>query len=331
MNKSSVFLFVLFGLLAITEASRSGDQSVSVKRFSQSSDGSNQYLIWDQDTYLLVDTGFGDATYTNDLIDQMTEFGATIDNLAMIFITHPHPDHYGGVPLIARHFPNTLVTVADVEIRNDLVNNAAVFFPNSTYPWSLVNVYGDSDKETLNGLGLVIRTGFPRAESEHYSMLRQRDDNWVMTGDALVIGVHPYLGPTIDEQALVHWYNFTLNDVLDINGAFGLDTFSFYYPGHGIGGTVENVKDLSDYLQEFHDLLLFCRGSIHYTLDEIKEKLIANHPNYFGEDILDYMVQNPNWARLQTENPCPVESSINSSGLLEVSLFLILSTFVLFF
>ena len=330
MIKSSVFLFLVIGLLAVTEASRSGDQSVSIKRFSQSPDGSNQYLIWNEDTYILVDAGFGDVTYTNNLINEMIEFGATIDNLAMIFITHAHPDHYGGVPILARHFPNTLVTVADTDIRNDLVNSAAVFFPNSTYGWRFVNVYGDSDKETLNGLGLVIRTGFPRAESEHYSMLRQRDDNWVITGDALYIGVHPYLGPTIDEDALINWYNFTLNDVLDINGAFGLDTFTFYYPGHGLGGANDRVKDLSDYLQEFHELLLFCRGSIHYTLPEIKQKLIDNHPNYVGADLLDLMVQNPNWARLQVENPCPYESSMNSSSLLGVSLFLMFFVLMLF-
>ena len=190
--------------------------------------------------------------------------------------------------------------------------------PYSDFDWAnTIQVYEDDG--ILDELDLLMYTDFPEAESEYYAMLYNFDENWIVTGDALSIDIHAYLGAPIDIYALRNWYGITLQMLLP-EGSLGLDENTLFYPGHGPAGDYQKVEEYGEYLRTFETLLLSC-PDVYFprSLEGVKRNLILDYPDYEGVNVLDFMVENPAWPAAQAEDdPCAIFDD-NYSSLLETS------------
>ncbi|MFC2044545.1 MBL fold metallo-hydrolase [Chloroflexota bacterium] len=55
----------------------------------------NDYLVHDDDTYLLIDTGVNTEEALQSLKKQLSEIGVSLEDISQIIATHAHNDHYG--------------------------------------------------------------------------------------------------------------------------------------------------------------------------------------------------------------------------------------------
>ena len=309
-------LFCLLALCFVASASH-------IRRFTQEDSRPNQFLVFDDDdTSVLIDTGLGTPEGNVDLVNFINSQG--VDNLNAIFITHAHPDHYGGVPFLAESFPDARIEVATQQVHDELVANAPLFFPYEEFDWEN-NIIVQDDDEFYDELDLLVLSDFPGAESQSYGMIYNADDNYIVTGDALFIDFHPYLGSGVNLQSLRSWYGDTLLQLSD-GGAIGLNKNTVYYPGHGPQGDYLQVAVLIKYLQDFEDLVLSCPNTeFPILLETVKTRLISDYPKFEGRDVLDSMTQNSAWIVAPTNtNPCAIFqrlTSDSSAGSLSISLF----------
>lgn len=297
-----------------------------IRRFAQDQSRPNQYLVFDDDdTSILVNTGEGTENGNYDLLSFIASQG--VDHLDTIFITDATEEEFGGVPYFVAEFPDARVEVATKAIKTALVNAAAVAFPTVNFDWN-ANVKVHEDDETFDELDLVLIADIETAESENYSMLYNYDDNYVITGDALYIDHHPYLGVGVNIVTLRNWYRVVL-PALNEGGSLGSNRNTLYYPGHGPPGDYIQVETAIEYLSEFDDLVISCPNTeFPILLTTVRDTLIADYPDFEGRQILQKMVDNPAWLAAQTSaNPCAIFqylSSDNSAGMISFSVTILL-------
>ncbi|MCH7788340.1 MAG: MBL fold metallo-hydrolase [Acidobacteria bacterium] len=68
----------------------------------------NCYILEDDRGLALVDPGLPDETSFRTLSDRLASFGASVQNVHTVIVTHSHPDHFGGY----RHIANATDDVA---------------------------------------------------------------------------------------------------------------------------------------------------------------------------------------------------------------------------
>jgi glyoxylase-like metal-dependent hydrolase (beta-lactamase superfamily II) len=119
-------------------------------------------------------------------------------NLKTVFITHAHPDHYFGLEIIRKHFPNAkVVSTADVvqEINETAAGKLAYWKPmykdDLTDEVPVVDVL-DSNELVLEGHSLpIIPIG--EGESSHSNLVFVPSTQTLIAGDNLYAGVHLWL------------------------------------------------------------------------------------------------------------------------------------------
>lgn len=322
--------FCLLFLLIVVSASH-------ISRFAQEDTHPNQYLVYDDDdTNILVDTGNGDIEGTQDIINSI--FSEDITHLNLIFITHAHPDFFGGVPALVEQFPGAKVEVANEGVHDELVEAAAIFFPTVDFDWAnRVRIHSDDD--TLDELDLLLLDDFLPAETRSYGMLYNADLNWIITGDSFRNQFHPYLGEPIGLAQLRNWYGNTLTQLLP-EGSIGLDENTIYYPGHGKPGDSAKVAEFSNYLRRFDDIVLSCPNTeTPIALTRVRDMLIDEYPQFDGEEVLDFMVSNSLWLVAQDNtDPCSIfdvytflasPNSTNAASEIVISMVLISITVIM--
>ena len=73
----------------------------------------NPTLIWDNDTVILIDTGFpGQLPQIREAIEKA---GVSIDKLNMVILTHQDIDHVGSLSSILKELPNSVEVLAHKE------------------------------------------------------------------------------------------------------------------------------------------------------------------------------------------------------------------------
>lgn len=295
--------FVLF-FVCVVLCAVAVQATTHIKSYSAGEDSEGlpkQYLVWDDDdTYILFDTG--DGSTTDGLKEFIAENGA--HSLRAIFLTAPFPEQYGGVPELADEYPEALVTVTNYDIYDELL--ASVGAPSTQgFVWAQ-SVRVLSDDDTLDEVEMVYYDDFLPAQAPVYSVFACPVQNWAITGDALYVQTHPYLGVPIDQNLLQNWYSSTLA-AFSIGGRLGFDKNTVFYAAHGRVGNQGSVTEFINYLQDFESSLTFCvSDKVRPTLDEVRDDLIASYPTFATPDVLDDMVDNPAWEAVQLEAPiCP--------------------------
>ena len=214
---------------------------------------STSTLIWNEDGGLLVD-----ALITQDESELLAKWVAEHDTaLATIYVTHPHADHFLGLPAVMTAFPDAVAVALPAAIPGlqGQVSAAAMevwggFFPAQLTAEPVV-------PEPLAGYSLAIghdvATVVPvgASDTDNSSVLHVPELGLVVAGDVVYNGVHMWLaGSTAATRA--SWLN-----ALDIVETLGPTTL---IAGHRDPGTpdddaVRQIDDSRRYLAAFDTAL----------------------------------------------------------------------------
>jgi len=133
--------------------------------------GNNTYLLIGSDrSATLIDAGVGNPLHLSAIADELDRASAT---LARILVTHAHPDHASGAPVLARAYPNA--TFAKYPWPE----------PDATYPapWRRLN---DGDRFPI-GDDEVVALHTPGHSPDHVAFVHTADEA-VFIGDLVVLG-----------------------------------------------------------------------------------------------------------------------------------------------
>ena len=171
-----------------------------------------------------------------------------------IFVTHPHTDHYGGLPVFRDAFPEAPVYAAAVTIRSMRedsrgYNAARLSRHGEIFPTQAVidanlpeRVIADGDVIALGGLRIEVHE-LGASEAEVSSMLYLPDHDVLFAADLINNGFVP--APLED---LDTWLEHL--DIID--GRFSDDTM--VYIGHGAHGALgDRLPAQRDYLTDLRD------------------------------------------------------------------------------
>lgn len=206
----------------------------------------NSFLIETDQGVIVMDTQF--------LVSTAQELGARLDAvgkpLAAVIVTHPHPDHYNGLPVLMQGRPKVPVYANAATIKGIRATQA-----EKRATWT--PVYG-ADYPTVDGLPdhpvgveemLVIAGAELRlidlggCECADNSMVHLPQANALIASDLVYSGAHPWLA----EHRTAAW----IDRLDEVKARFG--HVGTVYAGHGSPGTVAMFDDQRGYISEFRE------------------------------------------------------------------------------
>jgi glyoxylase-like metal-dependent hydrolase (beta-lactamase superfamily II) len=202
----------------------------------------NSYLVESADGVVLVDANL----LLSDVRALAARIAALHKPLLGVFVTHAHPDHFNGLPLLAAD--DVPVYAAD-----DVAETIARIADAKRAQWQ--PVYGAewpdrhrvpdrrlSDGETVDLGGLRFTLHAVGAAESHADSYLTLDDGTAVIGDLAFSGTHPYTADGHTGRWLAALD--TLSDTL---------AGARLYPGHGAPGDVGMLADQRRYLMMYRE------------------------------------------------------------------------------
>lgn len=225
--------------------------------------------------------------------------------LTHILISHGHTDHFTGMDLFHKEFPEAKIVVASEDIKRD-IKNYAIYMDTggetgaepalepALRPKSAENPGGfdyeniiqvlPSNTLTLDGGGtLEITTDYKPTEAPHMATVYSRDLNALFLSDLGYNKVHLWMGDDITRQRIANWRE----ELVRIKSRYAALNPKVY-PGHGDPADMKLFDTLIQYIDDYTRVTLEAR-----TRAEAMEKMIALYPDYKQADFfLKYSVEN---------------------------------------
>lgn len=200
----------------------------------------NSHLIVGSNESILVDAQFT-RSEARKVVEMIQSTGT---ELKAIFVTHGHPDHYFGLEVLKKAFPNAKA-IASPETLEDIRSTAQgkLSYWKPMYKDDLTDSIVEPEAFQLQSLSLdghtirILRLG--EGESAHGNALYIEDSGDLITGDAAYNNVHLWLAEGRPEGWLAN-----------LNRLQNLDV-SRVYPGHGADGGREILEKDVAYIHDF--------------------------------------------------------------------------------
>jgi glyoxylase-like metal-dependent hydrolase (beta-lactamase superfamily II) len=253
----------------------------------------NAFLIRGKKSLVLIDA-LGSEKATQKIVQDISG-----KQLNTIFITHAHPDHFLGLATVLKEHPETIVYVANEEIKqgilhyaevaadNGLMDRTPTMKPKSRYPdgfdYQRIKNINKSQLDIGNGKHLTIETIAGSAECGRNTILYSEESNLLFASDLLYNKVFNWMGPGVNQQSIENW----ITSIENLKARFKTDVVVF--PGHGQQGDHLLFDINVNYLRSFRSIL--CRTT---SPSDAKTFFKQLYPAYRGDFLLTRSIQQ--WA-----------------------------------
>ena len=258
----------------------------------------NSYLLSDSKNLMVVDL-LRNSPEAEQLADHVE---ATGKRLETIFVTHGHPDHYLGLDVFHRRFPDVPVLVASREIRDDIIGfsqwmesagwldgEPAMKVKSSKSPdgfdyAGIIQVLENPFLKLSSGpTRIEAQCDYPGSECGHMTTLCIPDQRVFFGFDFLYNSVHAWCGQGVGNAEIYNW----IQALETISRSTKGDNWTLYC-GHGAEGKIELLDNMKQYLQMF----LKVTGAAASRVEAIGE-MKTLFPGFAQEDFL--LVQSVNF------------------------------------
>lgn len=225
--------------------------------------------------------------------------------LTHVLITHGHTDHFTGMALFRKEFPDARIVVANEEIRR-AIKAYAIYMDSggetgaepalepALRPRSAANPDGfdyenwievlPENRLVLEGGGtLEITTDYLPTEADHMATVYSPELNALFLSDLGYNRIHLWLGDDISRQDIANWRS----ELLRIKGLYAARN-PVVYPGHGEVTDLSLVDVMARYIDDYTRVTLAATSR-----REAMAEMTALYPGWGEADFfLKYSVEN---------------------------------------
>lgn len=225
--------------------------------------------------------------------------------LTHVFISHGHTDHFTGMDVFRRQFPQARIVVANEAIRRDVKNYAIymnsggetgaepalepALIPKSPdhpggfdYEKTLQVLPGNT--LTLDGGGtLEITTDYQPTEAPHMATVYSKDLNALFLADFGYNKVHLWMGDDISRERIATWRA----ELVKIKSRYASRNPKVY-PGHGAVTDLTLIDEMTRYIDDFLRVTAQAQSR-----EEAMHKMRSLYPDHAQADFfLKYSIEN---------------------------------------
>lgn len=295
MFKKIIMVIVIGVLLGGCSMEKSTANELKVEVFKAETANVNSFLVHNDDEGVLID-----LLRSSEEAKELIAFVNSHDiKLSKIVLTHGHPDHYIGLDIVTKAFPETPVYVYDQGIKDNIIafstwmdtvgwldNEAALKVKSTKIPtgFDYKNVIKVDSKNIFTfakGNVIEFNTDYLATEAEMLTTIYLPKEDILIASDLAYSGVHPWMGSGVALEHVENWKK----QLKSLEKQYKTSTI---YPGHGSYGDASIFTDLYDYITLFQSEVKKANSS-----DELIEKMKIHYPDYKQDDfLLVYSAQN---------------------------------------